>query len=80
VCNAFDAGSILYEGKWEEVGPWKSKLRLFWALLNVIEPIGDCHLEPKRGALLKEIFFACLQKWEGLKIMLLRETSDDRTT
>jgi hypothetical protein len=25
--NAFDAGSFLYEGKWEGVGPWK--LRLF---------------------------------------------------
>ncbi len=24
VRNAFDAGSILYEGKWEGVGPWKS--------------------------------------------------------
>jgi hypothetical protein len=79
VCNAFDAGSIHYEGKLEEVGPWKSKLRLFWALLNVIEPIGECHLEPKRGALLKEIFVTYLQKWEGLKIMLLRETADDRT-
>jgi hypothetical protein len=30
VRNAFDAGSIHYEGKWEGVGPWKS--RLFWAL------------------------------------------------
>jgi hypothetical protein len=30
VHNAFDAGSIHYEGKWEGVGPWKS--RLFWAL------------------------------------------------
>ncbi len=29
VHNAFDAGSIHYEGKWEGVGPWK--LRLFWA-------------------------------------------------
>jgi hypothetical protein len=26
---AFDAGSIYYAGKWEGVGPWKS--RLFWA-------------------------------------------------
>ncbi len=30
VHNAFDAGSIHYEGKWEGVGPWKS--RLVWAL------------------------------------------------
>jgi hypothetical protein len=28
--NAFDAGSIHYEGKWEGVRLWKS--RLFWAL------------------------------------------------
>jgi hypothetical protein len=34
--NAFDTGSIHYEGKWEEVGPWK--LILFWALSNGIEP------------------------------------------
>jgi hypothetical protein len=26
VRNAFDAGSIHYEGKWEGVGPWKLKL------------------------------------------------------
>jgi hypothetical protein len=30
VRNAFDAGNIHYEGKWEEVGLWK--LRLFGAL------------------------------------------------
>jgi hypothetical protein len=30
VRNAFDAGSIHNEGKWEGVGPWKSIL--FWAL------------------------------------------------
>ncbi len=34
VRNAIDAGSIYsvryYEGKWEGVGPWKS--RVFWAL------------------------------------------------
>jgi hypothetical protein len=30
VRNAFDAGSIHYEGKWEGAGPWKS--RLSWAL------------------------------------------------
>ncbi len=30
VRNAFVAGSIHYEGKWEVVGLWKS--RLFWAL------------------------------------------------
>ncbi len=29
VRNAFDTGSIHYMGKWEGVGPWKS--RLFWA-------------------------------------------------
>jgi hypothetical protein len=28
VCNAFVEGSIHYEGKWEGVGPWKS--RLYW--------------------------------------------------
>jgi hypothetical protein len=28
------------------VGSWK--LRLFWALLNGIEPIGECHLGPKK--------------------------------
>jgi hypothetical protein len=28
VRNAFDAGSIHYLGKWEAVGPWKS--RVFW--------------------------------------------------
>ena len=32
VHNAFDASSIHYEGMWEGVGPWKS--RLFWALWN----------------------------------------------
>ncbi len=26
VRNAFDAGSIHYEGKWEGVGPWKLRL------------------------------------------------------
>jgi hypothetical protein len=30
VRNVFDAGSIHYLGKWEGVGPWKS--RVFWAL------------------------------------------------
>jgi hypothetical protein len=30
VRNAFDAGSIFYEGKWEGVGPWK--LSVLWAL------------------------------------------------
>ncbi len=30
VRNAFDAGTIDYLGKWEGVGPWKS--RVFWAL------------------------------------------------
>ncbi len=65
VCNAFDAGSIHYEGKLEEVGPWKSKLRLFWALLNVIEPIGECHLGPKRGALLKEFFLRVYKNGKG---------------
>jgi hypothetical protein len=42
VHNAFDAGSIHYDGKWEVVGPWKS--RVFWALRNSIEPIGERHL------------------------------------
>ncbi len=31
VRNAFDAGIIHYEGKWEGVGPWKSK-ESFWVL------------------------------------------------
>ncbi len=44
VCVAFDAGSIHWRGKWKGVGPWKS--RLFWALWNGIEPIGECHLGP----------------------------------
>ncbi len=26
VRNAFDAGNIRYEGKWEGVGPWKSRV------------------------------------------------------
>ncbi len=30
VRDAFDAGSIHYEGKWEGVWPWKA--RVFWAL------------------------------------------------
>jgi hypothetical protein len=51
VRNAFDAGNIHYEGKWEGVGPWKS--RLFWALLNDIEPIGECHLGPKNVEICK---------------------------
>ena len=42
MCNAFYAGSIHYKGKWEGVGPWKS--RVFWVLWNGIEPIGECHL------------------------------------
>jgi hypothetical protein len=37
---------IHYEGKWEGVGPWNS--RVFWALGNSIEPIGECHLQPKK--------------------------------
>jgi hypothetical protein len=39
------AAAITYEGKWEGVGPWKS--RLFGALWNGTEPIGECHLGPK---------------------------------
>ncbi len=31
-----------YKGQWEGVGPWKS--RVFWALWNGIEPIGECYL------------------------------------
>jgi hypothetical protein len=42
----FDAGSIHYLGKWEGVGPWKS--RVFWALCNGIEPIGKCYLGPNK--------------------------------
>ncbi len=33
----FWCGQIHYVGKWEVVGPWKS--RVFWALWNGIEPI-----------------------------------------
>jgi hypothetical protein len=33
---------IHYEGKWEGIGAWKS--RLFRALWNGIEPLGECHL------------------------------------
>ncbi len=40
-------GQIHYEGKWEWVRPWKS--RLFWALLNGIEPLAECHLKPKKS-------------------------------
>ncbi len=39
---------IHYEGKWEGVGPWKS--RLFWALWNGIEPLDDeYHLGPNKS-------------------------------
>ncbi len=65
VCNAFDAGSIHYEGKWEEVGPWKSKLRLFWALLNVIEPMGECHLGPKGDPLKGNFFYVFYKNGKG---------------
>ncbi len=37
---------IHYERKWEGVGPWNS--RVFWALWNGIEPIGECNLGPKK--------------------------------
>jgi hypothetical protein len=37
---------IHYEGKWEGVGPWKS--RLFGALWIFIEPLGEWHLGPKK--------------------------------
>ncbi len=53
VQTAFDAGSIHYLGKWEEVGPRKS--RVFWALWNGIEPIGECHLGPKKLVTVNEI-------------------------
>ncbi len=33
--------------KWEGVGSWNS--RVFWALWNGIEPIGECHLGPKNS-------------------------------
>jgi hypothetical protein len=46
VHNAFDAGSIHYEGMREGVGPWKT--RVFGALWNGIEPTGECHLGPKK--------------------------------
>jgi hypothetical protein len=42
VSNAFDAGSTHYKGKWERVGPWKS--RLLWALLNGIERLVECRI------------------------------------
>ncbi len=56
VRNAFDAGSILYEGKWEGGGPWKS--RLFWVLWNGIEPMGECHLGPKKVEHYKFIIYS----------------------
>jgi hypothetical protein len=37
---------IHYEGKWEGDRPRKS--RLFWALSNGIEPLGECHLFGKK--------------------------------
>jgi hypothetical protein len=37
---------IHYEGKWEGVGPCNS--RVFWALWNGMQPIGECHLGPKK--------------------------------
>ncbi len=49
MCNAFYAGSIHYKGKWEGVGPWKS--RLFWALWNGIEPIGKCHFWAQKSCI-----------------------------
>jgi hypothetical protein len=42
----FDASSINYLGKWEGVGPWKS--RLFWAL-NGTRLTARCHFTgPKK--------------------------------
>jgi hypothetical protein len=39
-------GKIHYEGQWERVGPWKS--RLFWALLTL--PVFEkCSLVPFQG-------------------------------
>ncbi len=35
VRNAFDAGSIHYLGKWEGVGPWKT--RVFWGLYEMAQ-------------------------------------------
>ncbi len=42
VHNAFDAGSIRYEGKWEGVGPWKSRVfqALEWQRADRQVPLG----------------------------------------
>ncbi len=34
--------------RWEVGGGWPWKWRGFWALWNGIEPIGECHLGPKK--------------------------------
>jgi hypothetical protein len=52
VRNAFDAGSIHYLGKREGVGPWES--RVFWALWSGMEPMGECHLGPKKLAQVRD--------------------------
>ncbi len=44
--NAFDACSIHYLGKWE--GGWALEIESFWALRNGTEPIGECHLGPRK--------------------------------
>ncbi len=45
-CIMFWMRAYPVRGKWEGVGPWHS--RVFWALWNGIEPIGECHLGPKK--------------------------------
>jgi hypothetical protein len=45
VCNVFDACRSITRASGR--GVWTWKLRLFWALLNGIEPFGECHLGPK---------------------------------
>jgi hypothetical protein len=49
---------IHYEGKWEGVGSWNS--RVFWALWNSIEPIGECHLGPKNSRTPKHYARGCI--------------------
>jgi hypothetical protein len=49
-----------YEGKWEGVGPWKS--RHFWALWIGIEPSGEFHLGPKNIILFQTLHMS-IREW-----------------
>jgi hypothetical protein len=48
VRNAFDAGSIHYLGKLEVGGVWALEIESFLGPVKCIEPIGECHLGPKK--------------------------------